>query len=368
MSRPAVLIAGAGPTGLAAAVELARRGVPLRIFERERQRVPWSKALAVNPRSLALLRASGVTERLLAEGRRLTGMEIWDGGTRRLHLRLDRLPQPYPFILSLPQSRTEAILEQVLAEQGHRVERGVTLELTAGGVQARRDDGQVEALPEGPVLAAEGAHSGLRKALGIGYPGHRDDETFLLADAALDWSFDPDSLIVLLTPRGLLATIPLPGSLRRLIAIGQDPLTLLPPGTGVGAVPWTSQFTVSYRLADRYSEGRVHLAGDAAHIHSPVGGRGMNLGLEDACVFALLASQDRLERYGALRRPVAQRVLAATERFTGLVTLRNPLLRFLRNHLALPVMGTALVQRRLVPAVAGLNYPNPVETLERGGN
>jgi len=370
MSAARFLVAGAGPTGLAAALELTRRGLPVRVVEKTLERAPWSKALAVNPRSLDLLAASGVSERLLAVGRKLQRMDVWDGETHRLRLHIDRVAHRHNFILSLQQARTEAILEQALAERGVRVERG--LEVLADVADGRpphflvRGPAGDEAVAPGTIVfCAEGAHSGLRKALGIGFHGHRAPETFYLADAVLDWRYGDSQLNVLITPEGPLPSIPLPDSqLLRLIGIEKDPLTLLPLGTKVREVAWTSSFFVSYRLADRFQVGDCYLGGDAAHIHSPVGGRGMNLGIEDACVFAALAARGRLADYAVARRPVANRVIDATARFTRLVTITSPLLRFLRNQVILRILNHPTVQGRVIKGIAGIDYPNPVEAID----
>lgn len=370
LSSAPVLVAGAGPTGLAAALELARRGLAVRIVEKTLERVPWSKALAVNPRTLELMEASGVTERLLAIGRKLQRMVVWEGETRRLTLRVDRMPHRYNFILSLQQARTEAVLEQALAERGVQVERGLEVLADVKAGQAPRflvrGPAGDEAVPSGTlVFCAEGAHSGLRKALGIGFRGHRAPETFYLADALLDWRFGDTQLNVLITPDGPLPSIPLPDSqLLRLIGIEKDPLTLLPPDAKLREVAWTSSFFVSYRLADSFQVGDCYLAGDAAHIHSPVGGRGMNLGIEDACVFAALAAKGRLSEYAPARRPVAARVIGTTARFTRLVTITSPLLRFLRNQVVLRILDRAAVQGRVLKGLGGIDYPNPVAAID----
>ncbi|HEV2082833.1 MAG TPA: NAD(P)/FAD-dependent oxidoreductase [Brevundimonas sp.] len=223
----------------------------------------------------------------------------------------------------LPQARTEALLTEALAERGVTVERGV------GVADVDQDETSVTAaLTDGSVaraailFAADGAHSTVRKALDLDFPGDRWSEPWRLLDVELDGA-PPDEGWVDLRPDGPLLCLPFAGGVFRLITFGADPLAHLPDGWTAGKVHWTSEFRVSHRLAERMAVGRVCLGGDAAHIHSPMGARGMNLGVEDAFVFAACAADflngetGRLADYGRLRREddgaVVRRVKAATD-------------------------------------------------------
>ena len=364
MRRP-ILIVGAGPVGLTAALELSRRGLPVRVFEKDRQRELFSKALAVNPRSLELLQPSGVTERLLAEGLCIKRFRVVGEHRVLVKMKFRELESRYNFLLGLPQSRTEAILEQALGERGVAVERGVeALGIVVHPEGSRvllRRDGQDEQVAADSVLAADGAHSTLRKTLGIGFPGSRAPQTFHMIDAKLAWSYPHDEVFALMRGRRPLACIPLPEEgCYRLIAIEEKPAQRLPPGAKIERLDWESSFQVSYRLADRFTQGAVHLAGDAAHVHSPIGARGMNLGIEDACVFASLAAKGQLARYAATRRPVAQGVLRLTENFTRLIATQQPLVRWLRDNLGFRLLHIHALRRRALRGVAGLDHPNPL--------
>ena len=363
--RIPILIVGGGPVGLTAALELHRRGLPVRVFERDTVRESFSKALAINPRTLKLLEACGMTERLLGEGIKIHRLRIEVEGRRAVTLDLDQLDESYPFMLGLPQSRTESLLEACLSEHGIAVERGVEVQdIELAGKEARltaRRGAESLHLTSSCVLAADGAHSTLRKALGIAFPGSRAPQTFQMIDGEIAWDGAHDQVAIFLLQHRVLATIPLPvANCYRFIAVEEDPLRRLPPGAKLVREDWRSSFQVSYRLAERFSQGAVHLAGDAAHIHSPIGARGMNLGIEDACVFAQKVAAGGLASYGTERRAVASGVIALTRSFTGLIVAQGGLRRIVRDHVAWRLLGIPPVRRRALRGIAGLDHPNPV--------
>lgn len=365
MTAP-IVIAGAGPVGLTAALELTRRGLPVRIFEKDRQRELFSKALAVNPRSMELLEASGVTPRLIAEGLRIKRFRVIGEHRVLAKIKFRELESRYNFLLGLPQSRTEAILEQVLAERGVTVERGVEVRGVASGpkgyrVLLRHDNQDGDVIAD-CVVAADGAHSTLRKTLEIGFPGTREPQGFHMIDAKVAWAYPHDEVFALMRGRRPLACIPLPEpGCYRLIAINEKPADRLPPGARIERLDWESSFQVSYRLADRFTLGGVHLLGDAAHIHSPIGARGMNLGIEDACFFASLAAKGELARYAATRRAVAQRVLRLTANLTRALATQRPFVRWLRDNVGFSLLHIHALRRRAMYGIAGLDHANPVK-------
>lgn len=362
---PPLVVVGAGPVGLTAALELARRGAAVRIIEKRQEREPFSKALAVNPRSLELLAESGATERLLAAGLRIDGLYVARDGAPVAQADFDELAHRYPFMLGLEQSRTEAVLEACLAERGVVVERG--LEATAlaqddGGVRLTAvGHGGAETIETPLVLAADGAHSTLRKALGLGFPGSRDEQLFQMIDGKVDWDRPHDRVAILLDDHCPLACIPLPeAGCYRFIAIGEDPAARVARHGRLLREDWRSTFQVSYRLIERMSVGRVHFAGDAAHIHSPIGARGMNLGIEDACFFAQYLTAGTLEGYGPARRAVAGDVLRLTRSLTGAIVTRRPLARWLRDAVGFRLLKVGPLRRRAMRGATGLDHANPV--------
>ncbi|HSA79718.1 MAG TPA: FAD-dependent oxidoreductase [Geminicoccaceae bacterium] len=354
-----VLVVGAGPTGLAAALELARHGRSLRIVDRNPTRSQHSKALGVNARTLELMEPSGVTERLLATGLRLRRFHFRDAERLLATIVLARLRHRYNFMLALLQAETERILEQRLAEYGTTVEWST--ELT--GLAATKDlvratlvaDGAERTVEAAYLIGADGAHSTVREALGLSIRGVTDPSAWWLADVRMAWPFGHAHVNLFARPAAVLGVIPIEPDLFRLVSNGPDPLELLPAGVTVDEEVWRSSFRISYRQVSTYQVGRVFLAGDAAHVHSPVGARGMNLGIEDATVLARRMVDGTLAGYSAERRPVGARVIRQTRALTRLFTVRNPPGRWLRDQLFARVIDPSpAVQRALARRILGL--------------
>jgi 2-polyprenyl-6-methoxyphenol hydroxylase-like FAD-dependent oxidoreductase len=363
MARPGqdlpVLVIGAGPTGLAAALELARHGRAVRIVDQHPTRSQHSKAIGLNARTLELMEASGVTERLLARGLRLSRLQFRSGERLLATVELARVDHRHDFMLALLQAETERILEQRLAEYGTVVEWSTALtglESGADRVRALLSAGGEQRAVEAPYLiGADGAHSTVRHALGLPFRGTTDPAPWWLVDVRMDWPFGANELNLFARPAAVLGVIPIQPGLFRLVSNGPEPLGLLPGGAKVHEEVWRSAFRISYRQVDDYRADRVFLAGDAAHVHSPVGARGMNLGIEDGTVLARKMLEGTLESYSAARHPVGARVLRQTRALTRLVTARHPLARFARDQLFARVIGpSATVQRALARRILGL--------------
>lgn len=362
-----ILVVGAGPTGLTAALELTRRGRAVRILDKAAEPSRHSKAIGINPRTLELLEASGVTERILAEGRRLNRLAIHTKQRCLLGVDFGKLDHRYNRMTALQQSRTEALLEDRLAALGITVERGcealgVAQDAEAARVRVRRGEREEEISAE-QVIAADGAHSTLRKSLKIGFPGERYPGDWQLADVAIGaWPYPQDQLNIFFHPRDLLLAIRLEkdGCYRLACNAGDPLLRLQSLGIAVEEVLWSSRFQIGHHLIDRFSEGRVHFAGDAAHLHSPAGGRGLNLGVEDACVLAMKLCEGGLESYSKERREIAKGVIRMTGGLTRVATLSNPLAQGLRNLCLEQLLSREFLQKRLRRSIAGIAYPNPV--------
>lgn len=363
-----VMIAGAGPTGLAAALLLARRGVPVRIVDKATAPTHNSKALAVNPRTQELLEDTGVTARMLAEGWTVQGLALHGPGHDELALPLSPLLDTDRSLLSLPQARTEALLTDALRAQGVTVERGVKLDAlvqseASVAIQLVHGDGSIEHVQAPLLYGADGAHSTVRQALGLAFPGDELPEPWQLWDLHLATPLDPMRVHLMLLPDGFLFALRLRDDLWRLIGNSAEPLDALPAGTVCGEVRWQSRFHIAHRVAERAGVGRVMLGGDAAHIHSPLGARGMNLGIEDAYVFADCAADalagrlSRLASYAQLRHPVHRQVVRRIAALTRLMHGRPAALRDLRDALLPRLMRFGPARRQFLRVAGGLDHP-----------
>lgn len=359
MAHPKVLVVGAGPVGLAAANRLLRNGAAVRIIDRNPARTTLSKALAINVRTLEHLEASGLSDRLIEAGQRINRMRFFRGADPLAEIDLSRLHHRFNYLVCLPQSETERIFEDELNAQGGRVERET--ELTG----FHREGETVTAALTGPggwaetatvdyLVGADGAHSAVRKGLGVGFPGGRHDLRWNLADVQIDGPYRDDEAVMHLQPAHAMLVLPLGRRWFRIVTTVPDALNRLPLGRVVGQPAWNTDFTTSHRIVDSYGAGRVFLVGDAAHLHSPAGGRGMNLGIEDATVLANRIVGGGLETYSRDRRKVGLSVIAQTERMLTMVTLSNPLAQALRNLALRCLVPLEPVQARLRPRLMGL--------------
>lgn len=350
-----VLIIGAGPVGLAAALFLTRRGVPVRILDAESAPHTTSRALAVSPRTLDLLQDSSVAEAILAEGNAIEGLRLNYDGRLLAHVKPDweRIGVAHPMTI-LPQARSEAHLIEALAALGVTVERGralAGLSQTEDAVAAVFADGEIVTAPL--LFAADGAHSVARHALGIDFVGDGSPEPWHLMDVDIEGPPQHEGWINLGLGRALVC-LPFVGQTFRLFAFGQAVLDGVPDSWRLGTVRWQSDFKVSHRIARRLSVGRIALGGDAAHIHSPIGGRGMNLGIEDASVFAACAADflngetARIADYDRLRRPVDAAVVKTIRTLTRIVTSNGPIADLAkRTAPPIAVRFPALIDRML---------------------
>jgi 2-polyprenyl-6-methoxyphenol hydroxylase-like FAD-dependent oxidoreductase len=375
------LVVGAGPTGLALAAQLRAHGASVRVIDRQADRARESRALAIQPRTLEVLSGLGISKALLERGNQAVQMRL-HLGARTVRAGLFDIgiqDTAYPFLLFLSQAETERVLLEHLATTGVAVERRVELAaFTAGPDQVactlRHHDGRTEQVRARYLVGCDGAHSTVRTLAGMGFAGGSYPQTFVLADLEADGDLQRDTIHVYVSDAGMLFLFPL-GSPATWRLIGMEPRdgsggpraaapphdlslddvrALADPFTG-GAVRlrdpvWLTAFQLQYRQASRYRAGRVFLAGDAAHVHSPVGAQGMNTGVQDAWnlgwKLALaargLASDALLDSYHAERWPVGRFVLRFTDRAFTVATSRGPLARMVRTRLVPSLAPLAL--------------------------
>lgn len=365
-----VAIVGAGPTGLALAVTLAAAGVDFVLLDRLSEGANTSRAGVVHARTLEVLDELGASAALIERGLVIDRFRVRDGSRQLAAMDFSALPTPFPYALMVPQYETEAVLLARLRELGGDVHRPYEV---AGAEQD--DNGVTLTMATGETLRAEyavgadGMHSVVREAAGIGFQGGAYAQSFVLADVTMDWAPGRDEVSLQFDAAGLVVIAPLPKDRYRVVATVDDApsepdtayvqriLDERAPGRAmVTGTVWSSRFRVHHRVADSYRNGRLLLAGDAAHVHSPAGGQGMNTGIQDAFALGRAIAEDRLDDYEARRRPVAERVVAFTDRMTRIATTRSRVLRTARN-LALPVVSRIPAFRtRLATELAELNY------------
>jgi 2-polyprenyl-6-methoxyphenol hydroxylase-like FAD-dependent oxidoreductase len=382
-TRTDVVIVGAGPAGLTLACALAAQGVDHVILDKADQGGNTSRAAVIHARTLEVLDEIGVTDELCGRGVVVPRFTIRDRDRALLQVPFDGLPTKYPYTLMLPQDITEQVLGQRLTAGGgtvHWRHQLIGIENGDDGVTATiaGPGGRVQRVRSRYVVGCDGMHSTVRERAGIGFTGDRYQESFVLADVRMRWPYPRDEVNLFFSPRGLVVVAPLPGQRYRVVAtlddaperpVAADVQSLLDargpsraPAT-VTDVVWSSRFRVHHRLADSFRRGSVFLAGDAAHVHSPAGGQGMNTGIQDAMALARLltdaitarAGTVDLDAYEAQRRPIAAGVVTMTDRLTRAATARNPVVRRIRNMVLSLVGRSATVQRKLAMNLSELS-------------
>ncbi|MGE0300532.1 MAG: FAD-dependent monooxygenase, partial [Pseudonocardia sp.] len=302
-----VLVAGAGPVGLTTACQLARLGVQVRVVDPLERPTTESRAVSIHARSLEMLASLGVLDRLEARGRRIAAVEMVDGRTGRTRARMDLADAPsrHPYVLDIAQPDTEEVLAQRAAELGVVVERGVrvsALSQDADGVTVTLVSGDGDPVERtervGWVVGADGGHSTVRDLVDAPLHGGFHGQHFAMADVDVETSFAPDAIRMFTHPDGMGMLFPLEGARARVMFFVEQPapdagdptleqMQALADARMGGRIAlrnprWLTYFEIHHAQVAQYRHGRVFLAGDAAHIHSPAGAQGMNTGMQDA--------------------------------------------------------------------------------------
>jgi 2-polyprenyl-6-methoxyphenol hydroxylase-like FAD-dependent oxidoreductase len=404
MTHAPVLIVGAGPTGLALALVLARRGVRVRIIDDDEGPGAGSRAIVVHARTLELYRQLGLADDVVAAGMKIDGVRVREaraqGIVERLSLRfgdLGRGLSPYPYLLAYPQDDHERLLAARLREAGGHVQwsrRLVGLTREDEGMRAviARPDGALEDVTADYVCGCDGAHSTVRDSLAVGFPGGTYDQLFFVTDVRMAGACEPGMTAFLgRTFVALMLPVRSSGTQRL--------LGLVPPALGdradlgfedlrshleslVGArvvnVNWFATYRVHHRVADQFRIGRTFLVGDAAHIHSPAGGQGMNTGIGDAVnlgwkladVIRGRLAAPLLDTYESERIDFARTLVASTDRAFRLLTAAGAAGRVVRHVLA-PLFATAATRfaigrRAVFRTVSQIRVRYPRSALSEG--
>jgi len=351
-----ILIVGAGPSGLALAAELKRRGVNAAIVDQQPAGANTSRACVVHARTMEVLEPLGVTHDLLAEGVKVPVFRIRDRDRPLLTIDFSDIPSFYRFTLMIPQNRVEQILLQHLESLGCNVIRPCKLIRYATSpslVEAQVQDSSIQSVRAEWLIGCDGMHSTVRQQSGMAFPGGEYEASFVLADVSMDWPLSREEVTLFYSPKGLVVVAPLPNERFRIVAtVDEAPevpslafmqavLDARGPTTNPGRlhdVAWSSRFHIHHRVAQTPRKGRVLLCGDAAHVHSPAGGQGMNTGIQDSVSLAeALTStlrdgdEARLDAWAAQRHKVASDVVKLTDRMTRVATMKSPTGQALRN-------------------------------------
>ena len=361
-----VLIAGAGPTGMMAAIELTRFNIPVRLIDKNDKPETTSRAVGVQARTLELLEQRGLASSLVKLGNPGLAVSIYGDGRRILRLEFERISSKYNYLLFVSQAETENVLREALDKAGITIERNLTF-LALG--QADRDtkltavleqkDGSLEQFECSYLIDAEGAHSTARGTVGLHFEGKSLVEDYALGDLHIGADLIETDSHIFSSEHGFLALFPMGGRRFRLMASNpiSKPAMETPPSleelqqiydqrsyipAKFHDMSWSSWFRINSRMVGRLQVGRVFLGGDSAHIHSPAGAQGMNTGMQDmmnlcwklAMVMKGQAKPALLETYTKERVPVIQNVLRKTEGLTHAIGSENTLFRSVFNYVA----------------------------------
>lgn len=386
-----VLIVGAGPVGLALACHCRRLGLAVRVLDKKSGPSTTSKAIGLQYRISEVLAIMGVADRFLARGSTPTQVNMYRGERKLVSLKFagfgDHAGRDAfaPQAIMLPQSETEELLLDLLRERGGNVEWDTEFtrfrqDETSVTSSLRRADGSEEVVESAWLVSCEGAHSVIRKQAGFSFEGKTHPQTFFMADVELDWDRPHGEHHVWFHPEGSFAALSLPRSKcwRLFVEVNPQTADAGPPtletiramvahrmgaqAPGIANPTWISDFRINCRMVDGYRRGRVLLAGDAAHIHSPTGGQGIVTGIQDATNLAWKLARVQagaplslIDTYQEERLPKARDVLAETTRTTSIFTSSNAFLAGLRDWVVLPLLRSRWVQRRLFAKLAQLH-------------
>lgn len=381
--EPQALVVGAGPVGLTMACELLRHGVSCRIIDQNPGPSDEPRAHGIHARTLEVFEDMGIVDQVRAEGHPIHGLNTYADRGRLAYIGFDELETPYPFMLVLPQNRTERLLTAHLAHLGGQVEwgrkfTGLTQDERWVSATVADAGGREQDIRASWLVGCDGRESAVGAALGLSSEVASYPEAFVLADVRVNWHLPDDEAHLFLSPQGFMAAFPLPAGGWRLIAdvTGEAPeeaslelvrnLLRERSATEVEVLEptWISAYRIEHRMLPRYRNGRCFLAGDAAHLFSPVGGQSMNMGIQDAYNLAWkLAMVSRgqarewlLDSYQAERLPIAGATYRATDLATKVVTLRRPASQQVRNQLGAFLGHFEVVQQRISRRLAALDF------------
>lgn len=377
-----VLIVGAGPVGLFCANELTRHGLTCRIIDKKSSLSEHSKALGIHIRTLDLLNDCGLIDNVLGQGHEVEGVLFKSKGQTLVNATFADLEANYHYLIDLPQNQTESIFDQKLKTQGIEVEWDTELthlsqsptEITA---TIKKPNNKIELFNATWLIACDGAHSTVRHQVGAEFKGSAYKQEWWLADLLVDWKVPEQRMAIYISDQGPLACFPMGNKRYRLVMTAANGTTGDPSLQDIKEAfhqrssdsaeltqpIWLSRFSIHHRQIQHYRHDRVFFAGDAAHIHSPMGGQGLNTGIQDvynlvwklALVEKRKAKPELLNSYHAERYPVGHEVLKKTDKMTRMILLKNPLVVAARNSLIKYATSFKKVRHALAKDIAELS-------------
>jgi len=385
MQQPQILIVGAGPTGLTLACVLQRAGISFRIIDKKAQATETSNALGIHARTLELLEDLGVVDDFLAQGKKIHQACMHSKGKTIAKLDLTQINSLYNYVLVLPQSGTEKILGQHLQSKGTHIEYDTKLidldeKNSHYTVTIQHESTNTHVHPQ-YIVACDGAHSNVRRFCGMEFKGNEIPEQFVLCDANVTTDLSLDQVHTFFGAGELFALFPLPSGDVRLIAnlTNKDKVELdavdfnqltakrSEKKITINNITWKSTFWIHSNTIKKMQHDKIFFAGDAAHIHSPMGGQGMNTGMQDAYnlgwklayVLQNKAPKELLKTYDQERRPLAETLVKETDTLTKFMLSKNPASNFIKTHLMPLLLKTKKLNHKLATRMAmlSLNYP-----------
>lgn len=378
-----VLVVGAGPVGLFCANELSRQGLTCRIIEKKASLSDKSKALGIHIRSLDMLQDCDFLPEIMTQGLEVEGVIFKSAGKELINANFSHLEANHHFLIDLPQDQLEQILYQGLIDKGLSVEwlnTLINIEENAGLVKATvaHVGSKKEQITARWLIACDGSHSTVRNLVHADFIGGTDIQSWWLADLHIDWTLPENKMIIFVSDKGPLACFPIGNKRYRLVMTAHETIDLSDPTfedikkefylrcseqAQLSNPIWISRFGIMHKQIKEYRQKQVFFAGDAAHVHSPMGGQGLNTGMQDiynlvwklALVNKGLAGEVLLDSYQIERHPIAKAVIRKTSLMTKMITLKNPLLISLRNKIMKTISSFAVSKNFMLKDIAELS-------------
>ena len=360
-----LLIIGAGPVGLSAALFLSFKGLIPKIIDKLPEPSKHSKALAINARTLDLFSKFGLAEEFVKNAYNLKGANIFKNEHKiaKLDLTSVNISHKYPFVVVQEQSESEKVMIELLKKRNIFVERGVglakivNLEKQVEVELQNINNGHIIKSRFDYVFSADGAHSIVRKSLGLNFAGETYDETWSLYDARFNTKFNNCEFYIHMKDNYFIFLAPIKDNIWRIFSNNSAVLSHLPKGIQVLEILWESKFTISHRVIEKFNVGNVYFGGDSAHVHSPAGGRGMNLGIEDAFVFSELLEKNQLNNYNSVRQKAVNQTVKKINFLTNIIRGRSFFSRVFRYfaRLIVPIIFP-LLKKQIVIFFMGLDH------------